>query len=283
MITSRTAVEARVFVTDRMVPLTVDGQTVHQVWMPYHWGQTGLTTGDVVNDLIGVVVDPNVFIQESKVLTCDIQPGRRPRAGAAGLRGRLPAPGRDHAGNRHPDHHGRRRDGPAAHRPPDPQPRDNHDPRTQLLRPAGRPRRGAGHPEHPQRVGFFTDTSVCIGCKACEVACKEWNNVPEDGLNLLGMSFDNTGMLGADSWRHVAFIEQDRPLGQQDAGLQGLPTGPSATDQGAGWRGPCRRPNGRRRARHRPGRSRVPLVRAARPDTGRDARRVPLADGLGRV
>jgi formate dehydrogenase iron-sulfur subunit len=59
-----------------------------------------------------------------------------------------------------------------------------------------------------ERVGFFTDTSVCIGCKACEVACKEWNGVPDDGFNLLGMSYDNTGGLSADSWRHVAFIEQ---------------------------------------------------------------------------
>ncbi|SCE02342.1 formate dehydrogenase major subunit [Streptomyces sp. DvalAA-14] len=79
VITSRTAVEARVVVTDRMAPLRIDGRVVHQVWMPYHWGQTGLTTGDVVNDLIGVVADPNVFIQESKVLTCDVRPGRRPR------------------------------------------------------------------------------------------------------------------------------------------------------------------------------------------------------------
>ena len=63
------------------------------------------------------------------------------------------------------------------------------------------------------RMGFFTDTSVCIGCKACEVACKEWNNVPEDGLNLLGMSFDNTGALDANTWRHVAFIEQSTPSG----------------------------------------------------------------------
>lgn len=60
----------------------------------------------------------------------------------------------------------------------------------------------------PPRMGFFTDTSVCIGCKACEVACKEWNQVPDGGFNLLGMSFDNTGELGANSWRHVAFIEQ---------------------------------------------------------------------------
>ncbi|ONK12406.1 4Fe-4S dicluster domain-containing protein [Streptomyces sp. MP131-18] len=73
----------------------------------------------------------------------------------------------------------------------------------------------AGHPRPPERVGFFTDTSVCIGCKACEVACKEWNAVPEDGLDLTGMSYDNTGALGASSWRHVAFIEQDKPLGGQ--------------------------------------------------------------------
>ena len=65
----------------------------------------------------------------------------------------------------------------------------------------------------PERMGFFTDTTLCIGCKACEVACKEWNRVPEDGLNLLGMSYDNTGMLGADSWRHVAFIEQPAAAG----------------------------------------------------------------------
>jgi formate dehydrogenase iron-sulfur subunit len=69
----------------------------------------------------------------------------------------------------------------------------------------------AGHADHPTRMGFFTDNSVCIGCKACEVACKEWNLVPEDGFDLLGMSFDNTGSLGANSWRHVAFIEQQKP------------------------------------------------------------------------
>jgi formate dehydrogenase iron-sulfur subunit len=62
------------------------------------------------------------------------------------------------------------------------------------------------------RVGFFTDTSVCIGCKACEVACKEWNLIPEDGLVWTGESYDNTSTLGANSWRHVAFIEQQKPL-----------------------------------------------------------------------
>jgi formate dehydrogenase iron-sulfur subunit len=72
----------------------------------------------------------------------------------------------------------------------------------------------AGYAEHPTRVGFFTDTSVCIGCKACEVACKEWNGLPEpdnDVLALTGMSYDNTGALGSNSWRHVAFIEQTVP------------------------------------------------------------------------
>ncbi|GAA1262741.1 4Fe-4S dicluster domain-containing protein [Pseudonocardia aurantiaca] len=79
--------------------------------------------------------------------------------------------------------------------------------------------------ERPPRLGFFTDTSVCIGCKACEVACKEWNAVPPDvdptgdtpsdleglrDMDLLGMSYDNTGALGASTWRHVAFIESHR-------------------------------------------------------------------------
>src|SRR3978361_361208 len=73
------------------------------------------------------------------------------------------------------------------------------------------PARGAGWEDPPPRKGFFTDTSVCIGCKACEVACKEWNMVPEDGLNMLGSSYDNTGALGASTWRHVAFIEQSAP------------------------------------------------------------------------
>jgi formate dehydrogenase iron-sulfur subunit len=77
-----------------------------------------------------------------------------------------------------------------------------------LLTGDGDPASLGGYPDHPPRMGFFTDTSVCIGCKACEVACKEWNHVPEDGLNLTGMSYDNTIGLGASTWRHVAFIEQ---------------------------------------------------------------------------
>jgi formate dehydrogenase iron-sulfur subunit len=60
----------------------------------------------------------------------------------------------------------------------------------------------------PRRMGFFTDTSLCIGCKACEVACKEWNGIPDDGLIFTGESYDNTGALSATTWRHVAFVEQ---------------------------------------------------------------------------
>jgi formate dehydrogenase iron-sulfur subunit len=63
-------------------------------------------------------------------------------------------------------------------------------------------------PEANGQMGFFTDTSVCIGCKACEVACKQWNQLPSDGFNFTGNSYDNTGHLGSTTWRHVAFKEQ---------------------------------------------------------------------------
>jgi formate dehydrogenase iron-sulfur subunit len=76
----------------------------------------------------------------------------------------------------------------------------------------------SGYVEAPPRMGFFTDTSVCIGCKACEVACKEWNQIPEDGLVFTGMSYDNTIGLGADTWRHVAFVEQPKHLAGQITG-----------------------------------------------------------------
>ena len=67
--------------------------------------------------------------------------------------------------------------------------------------------------EDYERVGFFTDTSVCIGCKACEVACKEWNDVPADDRGFTGTSYDNSAALGANRWRHVAFIEQRVEVG----------------------------------------------------------------------
>ncbi len=82
------------------------------------------------------------------------------------------------------------------------------------------PAAAAGHTDHPPRLGFFTDTSICIGCKACEVACKEWNQVPEDGLNWTGDSHDNTQRLSGDAWRHVAFVEQRVALGGHEPNLQ---------------------------------------------------------------
>ena len=57
-------------------------------------------------------------------------------------------------------------------------------------------------------MGFFTDTTLCIGCKACEVACKQWNQLPSDGFHFTGNSYDNTSQLSETTWRHVAFVEQ---------------------------------------------------------------------------
>jgi formate dehydrogenase major subunit len=82
VVTARGAIEARVLVTERMTPLTVQGRRVHQVGIPYHWGSNGLTTGDSANELSHLSLDPNVHIQEVKAMACDIRPGRRPRGPA---------------------------------------------------------------------------------------------------------------------------------------------------------------------------------------------------------
>ncbi len=194
-------------------PLTaVDGRRLHQIGLPYHWGWAGYSTGDSANDLIEISLDPNTHIQETKAFACDIQPGR---PGAVARRGGPPSPGavvprasRDH-----------RADGDGAMTAVDV---------TIGRKPSG-PSRPDGMDSYPggqPRMGFFTDTSVCIGCKACEVACKEWNGVPEDGLVLTGMSYDNSGGLSADTWRHVAFIEQQRPVSAPDGGGLILPGSP---------------------------------------------------------
>jgi len=81
------------------------------------------------------------------------------------------------------------------------------------------------------RMGFFTDTTVCIGCKACEVACKEWNDVPALPFEFTGNSYDNTRALGANTWRHVAFIEQRKPIRVQDSGLEALGGMPPSEDE----------------------------------------------------
>lgn len=84
LVSPRAAIEARVLVTDRMRPLHVAGRTLHQIGLPYHWGvgDHAVVEGDAANDLLGLALDPNVQIQESKVGSCDIRPGRRPRGPA---------------------------------------------------------------------------------------------------------------------------------------------------------------------------------------------------------
>jgi formate dehydrogenase major subunit len=86
IVTSRSAVEARVMVTERMTPVVIgegeDEHTLHQVGLPYHWGSAGMATGDSANDLLSVTLDPNVQIGEYKASTCDVRPGRRPRGPA---------------------------------------------------------------------------------------------------------------------------------------------------------------------------------------------------------
>jgi formate dehydrogenase iron-sulfur subunit len=95
------------------------------------------------------------------------------------------------------------------------------------------PTRDAGWQQPPNRKGFFTDTSICIGCKACEVACKEWNGVPADGIfELLGNSYDNSGALGANTWRHVSFIEQRKPLDAEQTGVAAPEAGAEPVDLG---------------------------------------------------
>jgi formate dehydrogenase major subunit len=126
VVTARAVIEARVLVTERLTPLRVEDRLVHQIWMPYHWGSEGLSRGDSANDLFGITLDPNVLIQEGKVSTCDVQPGRRPtgpalldyvagyrrRAGIGGGHGQAPIvttpaarqrPGRESGGRKRED------------------------------------------------------------------------------------------------------------------------------------------------------------------------------------
>ena len=102
LVSGRAVIEAKVLVTDRLTPLRVDGRIIHQVWLPYHFGYEGLVTGDSANDLFGITLDPNVLIQESKVGTCDVRPGRRPTGtGAARPGRRLPTAVGDRADHDH--------------------------------------------------------------------------------------------------------------------------------------------------------------------------------------
>ncbi len=191
MVTARSAIEVRVLVTERLRSLRLGDRWIEQVGLPYHWGGNGSDAPATrQNDLVNVQMEPNVYIQD-KVGTCDIRPGRRPRGPA------LTADVEDY----------RRRAGI---------PRLPDRGRGRLMgRLSGTLHDVSGDAgydaSHPPRMGFFTDTSVCIGCKACEVACKTWNEVPDDGYLLTGMSYDNTEELGASTWRHVAFVEKKPP------------------------------------------------------------------------
>ena len=98
--------------------------------------------------------------------------------------------------------------------------------RNQLSGPTD-PAADAAWDRHEPRKGFFTDTSICIGCKACEVACKEWNGDPRGRHSTCsGQSYDNTGALGASTWRHVAFVEQtsDRIEQARESGARSSPS-----------------------------------------------------------
>ena len=179
---------------------------MHQIGLPYHWGRAGRATGDSVNDLQALALDPNVHISESKAATCDIAPGAARAVPRWSSSSRHTTTGKDRSAA---EQRRRWRARPS-----------QLEDELERLRAHTHSWPGSYGEEARPRMGFFTDTSVCIGCKACEVACKEWNEVPEDGLRFTGNSYDNTGHLSADTWRHVAFIEQRQPVDVRDAPMR---------------------------------------------------------------
>ena len=199
IVTARTAIEARVLVTDRLTPLTVGGRTIHQVGLPYHWGVGGggaIVSGDSANDVMGVALDPNVHIQESKAASCDIQPGRRP-TGAALPRYVEEYRRRARADRRHRHHagdaiRGAARDAAVVDRArPRRRPRAGRDAaasqgvlhrQLHLHRLQGVRGRLQGVERHPR--------GRAARCSACPTT--------------------TPAALGASTWRHVAFIEQPR-------------------------------------------------------------------------
>ena len=177
--TERAEIEARARVTERMRPLRVGGKVLHQIALPWHWGFSGASPGDSANDLGSLGSDPNVSIQEDKAFSCNVRAGRRDGETTQKL-----------AGIRADSHAEPDTDAPVG------------GPGQRMSEIAIKNRPDA------QRMGFFTDTTVCIGCKACEVACKQWNDLPSDGGTFRkGGSYDNTGRLSGSTWRHVRFVE----------------------------------------------------------------------------
>jgi formate dehydrogenase iron-sulfur subunit len=184
-------------------PLQLGGRTVHQVCLPWHFGtyrsnEQGVT-GDAANDLVAITGDPNVSIQESKAFRCNVRAGRRDEETTERLAGVDSTPEPADPGADHPAEHPERgaQTEHALFRYGHGEPRDM----TEI----------AVHRREPTpRMGFFTDTTTCIGCKACEVACKQWNELPADGSRPAG-SYDYTGGLSASTWRHVRFVEVLEP------------------------------------------------------------------------
>jgi formate dehydrogenase major subunit len=168
IVTSRAAIEARVLVTERLRPLEVDGRVVHQVG-PYHWGPNGLATGDGANDLLPILGDPNVHIMESKANTCDVLPGRRPRGPA------LVELVEKHRA-RALEEGGRGLKDPGAGAPGRGGSWHDHDIPCRR-RPSGGGYDGQGGP----RMGFFTDTSICIGCRPARSPARSGTWSPRTG------------------------------------------------------------------------------------------------------
>ena len=179
IVTARQAVEARVMVTERIKPLTSTAATMHLVGAPYHWGGVGIVTGDSANDLLPLALDNNVHISEYKVATCDIRPGpAAPGSGAAARWCRNTARGR---GSRTVKLAGPHRDRGVA---------------GQLRR-----ARQAPHGLLHRHLGVHRLQGVRGGVQGVEPD-------PDVDQGFTGNSYDNTVELGADTWRHVAFVEQ---------------------------------------------------------------------------
>ena len=175
IVSARGVVEARVMVTDRMTPLQVDGRI-----------------GPPDRDALPLGPERLRARRLDERAVVDVARPELPHPGGQGADRRHPARAAARAGPR-----AERSSATTASAPGSPPRRGWRHERLRRLRStsccaAGDPATAAGYEEHPPRMGFFTDTSVCIGCKACEVACKEWNGVPEDGLNWTGWSHDNS-------------------------------------------------------------------------------------------
>ena len=211
---ARGAIEARAMVTRRLRPLLVEGRIVHQIGMPFHWGFAGETVGGNANDLTVARGRPEREHARGQGVRLPGRgrPARRHRSrdadaesGAPGRRA-IPSPTRRAPPSRRGDSTMATRNG-AGGAGSRRRPVERLAARrccTALVEPF---RRGAAAEPAPA-TGFYTDTTLCIGCKACEVACKQWNQLPADGFDFTGNSYDNTGELSATTWRHVKFIEQ---------------------------------------------------------------------------